>query len=209
MPEPMRLGSGMIYQRAAKHMAQLKTHLSGYDLEIFFAIRQQGSFASSIFAEAIGQESPEVLDDQEFRRKWLENRPSWIPAIQTIADTFPKATVYVWNFEELNQIEDEIFSLLAGTDDLLKLSRELKPVRQSLSQRTVDLLLEVQAEHGPAARIKHKREFRLAHPRNELNPAFTLWSAEELATFEPDFQKDLEVLSTMGPQIQLLSAIGN
>ena len=199
--------SGEIYNQAHKRLAELRLHLASYEVEIFFAIRQQGSFASSIFAEAIGQDSPFHLDDQAFRKKWLRNRPSWVPTVQTLANTFPNATIYLWDFEALSEIEDEIFSLLAGTDDLLHLSRKLNPIRQSLSQRTIELLLEVQAKNGPAARSKHRREFRLAHPRNALNPAYTLWTPEELQTFDVDFAKDLEAFANMGPQIQLLTSL--
>lgn len=197
--------SASLYKRAEKQLSELALHLSGFETDLFFAVRQQGSFASSVFAEAMSQRSGAYLDVRKFRDTWITSRPSWVPVVETMSKAFPASNIYVWDVAKLGEIENEIYSLMAGTDDLLQFSGKVKRPRQSLSQRTIELMLEVQEEQGPAARKDHMREFRLAHPRNDDNPAFSLWTPDELAGFEPDFQQDLAAISKMGDQIHLLS----
>ena len=200
------VSDGQLYREIGDRLSALREHVEHFDIEVFLGVRHQGYFSSSVFAEAVTQPTGLSHNDSFFREEWLRHSNSWVTIIDVIRDAFPEAPILVWDYDEFSALESRVLSKICGAANRMRLpKRPADPVRQTFSHKAITELLAAQEMGGPDARLAKRQEARLAHPRNEDNPAFSLWSDEQLEKLGAGFQRDLEAISGMGNAVTLLS----
>ncbi len=196
--------SGRLYPDIGAKLTLLRDYLDGFEIEIFFGIRHQGAFASSVFAEALRHSDRAVYSETAFRNAWLAGDPNWAQVIDEIVQVFPNSPAIVWNYDDFGALERRLMNRICGETRRKRFPKRLDPIRESFSQAAMEELLRIQDVEGPAMRKAKLRETRLKYPRGETYPPYSLWSEEQLAELGALFEADLAAIDAIGGQVTLL-----
>lgn len=190
------------YDAEAK-LGLLKQTFFGYPIRIFYAIRDQGPTASSMFAENIRAGRNETISLEGTRKTWLKARPSWVPVIKRMIDAFPDAQVVVWQYEHFDELRDIILEFMCNGATLPEAAPSAI-VRPSLSDAAVLRLLSIQNEEGSLARMAAVAEVAKQFPAGANGPPFSLWSRREARLFSRDYARDVRAVGKLSPNVTML-----
>jgi len=194
---------GQFYPSAGQRIAFLDQALSDHQLELYFGLRNPGSFIPKVLAALPEKERQEILATTDL------SCLSWLSVIEDIRDLAPQVSITVWANEDTPLIWGDIVRNLGALPEGTPLKAEFDLLSSLVSpagRREIQTI----SEQDPL-RDRTKLKDRLAavfeahavHEEIEEELDLPGWSADVVDAFTLLYSQDLARLRSM-PDIRVL-----
>jgi len=120
-----------LYPKANKRLLPLSAIANRKYATIYISIRDHANILPSAFSETL-RDGSTTLPFEAYRKKWLDDKPSWHVLVKEVRSLFSLATLVVWTFEKYVDDNTEILTRLTGID-LPKIDLAIPDATKSLS----------------------------------------------------------------------------
>ena len=186
-----------LYPRLARRLAVLAPLAEGREVHLFLAIRPLDRVWASAYAEALRHHRPRPGRLAALEAAAIADPPSWLDPIARLRDTFPRAAVTVWRYEDYRTHGRAIAGLFLGRDP--GWLPDLPPPRWTISPGPAGVRAAEQVTLPMPGNLRRKRIAGLyaAHPAAEEGP-FAPFGRDAVLRLQERYSADLEALDRDG-----------
>lgn len=198
---PRDAATGRAYYRAGDNLQVLKRALPDHRLEVFIALRSYSGFISSLYGEALRHGNH--FDPDGFKAKHTISEGLWPRVLQIVQETFPKAKVIVWRYEDFARLEDELLERLSGLSSCNLQKLQQQDILPSASAEAIRMYAR-EAESMPRVeRRLHMLALSHTYPRTGPQSKFSLFDEAETQALSEQYGRDIERIERSG-QVEFL-----
>ncbi len=150
--------------------------------EVHLGIRNYADFFASAYVEYLRSvTSANFVDESIMRKRVMEHMPNWSKVLSTVTRFFPEAQIYVWRYEDFQEISQDILANLCGdTVDIGKFKQpKNKNKRPTASGRAIEELIAAIYRDGAETALAQRVALQEKYPRGSEYGGYDPWTASE------------------------------
>ena len=180
-----------IYPGAMKSLQLISEALQGYEVNVYFCVREYVKFLPSAYCEFLRHNN--FITFEEFLGGLDPGREYWPRVINDIVGVFGSSNTHVWRYEDFRYGVDRIMADLVSTDDVT-LSYDFADVRLSMSNMSMRALYKLNEVLSPADTRKLVKAVAVAFPKSEGYEEYSPWDNEQKTVWSNKYKNELDMI---------------
>ena len=182
------------YPGVSSRLRCLADALTGYEVDVFIAIRSYDWFFSSAYAHAV--KSRKLPDFESLKPRLLGFQRGWVDVAADLKILFPESNLSIWTHENFRNHEWMIFNKLLGYEWQSQNLANHWWANSSPSQKAIEEIMVRRRAKGDLTKSEVDSILK-KYPKCEDNAGFHPWSPDEKLIFQNRYQQDIRSMDAL------------
>jgi hypothetical protein len=180
-----------LYPDAADRLQIVADALQGYEVNVYFCVRDYLDFLPSAYCEYLRHN--DFVTFETFLGGVDPQKDYWVRVVEGITGVFGSDRTHVWAYEDFRKHTGRIMAELVSSADV-RFSYEIEDARLSMSDMSIRVLSKLDEILSPADTRKLVKAVTLAFPKSEGYGGYAPWDDAQQAFWSGKYQHELDLL---------------
>jgi len=180
-----------IYPAAVDRLQLLAEALQGYEVNVYFCVRDYVEFLPSAYCEYLRHN--DFMSFEQFLAGLDPQAEYWSRVVTDLIGVFGNASAHVWCYEDFRKGVKSVMADLVSSDDVA-LSYDVEDARPSMSDLSMRALCKLDEVLAPADTRKLVKAVTTVFPKGEGYAGYSPWNDEQRLLWSSKYNNELDAI---------------